>query len=539
MKNINKIAAFALASVALSSCHDLDTEYFGAYVTEDQKTEAAEQNPDVVGSASVNGIFSAFSSYMSISSNHYDFGYPAVMLGLDMQTADVIAGANNYNWFSSWQAYSNPSPTGVPTGMMWYTIYDQLYVANAVLMQYGENVSEDKDVFFRANALAMRAFDYWVLAQLYQFNYEGHESSPCVPIITDKNQEDAAANGCARATVQEVYDQILSDLNESIALFSKTSYTREDAMDSKPKRMIDISVAYGLRARVNLTMHKYAAAAEDAQLAINHFGGSPYSRTEVSTPGFNDIDDDSWMWGIAIAETDRVVTSGIVNWPSMMCTFAYGYVTVGAWKYCDANLYSSILNSDVRKGWFLDANLKSSHLSTAQQNYINSYSTIPAYTNVKFDSYRSELNQSTSANDIPLMRIEEMYYILAEGQAMSGQVEQGLTTFQNFIRKYRNPSYYISTNNAEALQEAIYQDRRVEFWGEGLAYFDIMRLNKSVDRRDSNHPSSYAYYIPGVTESPELAKVLIYCIPSGEVTANSKISTSDNNPSGEKPTSQG
>jgi hypothetical protein len=539
MKKINKFAALALASLSLTACHDLDTEYLGANVTDDQKETAAEQNPDVVGAASVNGIFSAFNLYMNISSYHYDFGYPAVMLGLDMQTADVISPATNYNWFSSWEAYSNPSPTSIPTAMAWYTMYNQIFVANAVLTQYTSSVTSDKDMFFRANALANRAYDYWVLAQLYQFNYVGHESSPCVPLITEANKDDAAVNGCARATVQEVYDQVSSDINEAIELFSKSSYTRDEAMSTGAKRMVDLSVAYGLRARFNLTMHKYAEAAQDAQTAIDYFSGSPYTRDAVSTPGFNDIDDSSWMWGIAIAETDRVVTSGIVNWPSMMCTFAYGYITVGAWKYCDENLYSSILNSDVRKGWFLDANLKSKNLTTAQQNYLDSYSTIPAYTNVKFDSYKSELNQSTSANDIPLMRVEEMYYILAEGQAMSGQVDAGLKTFQDFIRQYRNPSYYCSATTASELQEAIYQDRRVEFWGEGLAFFDIMRLNKSVDRRNSNHPATYTYYIPNVNENADLAKVLIYCIPSGEITANPKISASDNNPSATKPTPQG
>jgi hypothetical protein len=535
MKNLNKFAALALSAVALSSCDSLDTEYLGGYVTEDQKVSTIEKNPDM-GAASVNAIFSSFGDVMSTYSSHFDIGYPGLMIGTDLQTADMVTPNNGYNWYYYWCAYSSPTASGTPAAYAWYKLYDQIFIANNVVSQYS-NDETNEGKFFLANALAARAFDYWMLAQLFQFNYEGHESSPCVPIITNLNSEDAAANGVARSTVQEVYDQINSDLNQSIALFESSTYTREEAVESKPKRMIDLSVAYGLRARVNLTMHKYAAAAQDAQTAINHFSGSPYSIDDVSKPAFCNLDDDSWMWGIAIAETDGAATSGIVNFPSWICTFCRGYVSLGGvWKAINSNIYANIPNNDVRKGWFLDENLESPNISSAQKAFIDSYSTIDPYTNVKFDSYNSVVYQSTNASDIPLMRIEEMYYILAEGQAMSGQVEQGRQTFESFIKTYRNPRYTLSATTAEDVQEAIYQDRRVEFWGEGLAYLDVMRLNKSIDRRNANFPAAFVYYIPNVDENAELAKVLIYCIPTAEVTGNAKISESDNNPSASRPT---
>ena len=66
------------------------------------------------------------------------------------------------------------------------------------------------------------------------------------------------------------------------------------------------------------------------------------------------MSENNWMWGIKIEETDRVVTSGIVNWPAHMCTFAYGYVFVGATKSINSKLYATIPATDVRKGWFLN-----------------------------------------------------------------------------------------------------------------------------------------------------------------------------------------
>ena len=46
----------------------------------------------------------------------------------------------------------------------------------------------------------------------------------------------------------------------------------------------------------------------------------------------------------------------------------------------------------------------------------------------------------------------------------------------------RDPSYQCTATTPEAVQEAVWQQRRLEFVGEGMAYFDIMRLNKGVNR---------------------------------------------------------
>lgn len=531
MKKINKyIAIVGLGAVALSSCESLDTEYLGYFVSEEQKGQTLEKNPSMA-QAAVTGCFASFSQYMSVYGSHFDFGYPAIMVGLDLQGTDMIAPNSGYNWFSYWEGFTSPTPGGTPSGMAWYHIYDQIYSANAVAGTISPDTEDLQLKFYRAQAVGTRAFDYWVLAQLYQYNYTTSQSKPCVPILTDENSATVAAEGAPRATVQEVYDQILKDINECIALLSATTITPEQVIDSKPKRMISLAVAYGLRARIHLTMHKYAEAAADAQSAITNFNGRPYSIEEVSKPTFTSLDDPAWMWGIAIAETDRVVTSGIINYPSHVVTFCgNGYVSVGAWKWIAGDAYAAIPATDVRKGWFLDENLESPNLSAQQQNYINGFDDIPPYTQVKIDAYQGVVGQSTNANDIPLMRIEEMYYILAEAQAMSGNPAQGLDTFTKFIQQYRNPSFSASASSAAEVQELIYQDRRVEFYAEGLSWFDIMRLGKRVDRtKAGNYPPAFVFNI--APDDP----CLIYCIPTGEINGNPQISDSDNNPSGTRP----
>lgn len=541
MKKNLKYIALAFTAATLAGCADLDTEYQGDYVSADQNHEVQKKDPEQMV-AGVTSILSNFNTYMTTYSQHFDFGYPALMLGFDLQTADLYGANSGYNWFTYWEGFTSPTPTGVPTNMCWNIIYAQLKTANDQLKVLPEDSDDPTMPFYRAQALAVRAFDYWVLAQVYQFNYKNHANDLCVPIVTDKNDTDIQQNGAPRATVQEVYDQILADLNQAIENLKTTTMTRDNAIASKPKRLVSLGVAYGLRARAYLSMGKYEEALADAEAAIANHDGQPYSRAEVSKPGFNNINDDAWMWGIAIAETDRVVTSGIVNFPSQICTFFDGYVSVGAWRFAAKDLYDAINSTDVRKGWWLNSAKQSANLSAEQKAYLapfaemsetyqsSSNAALFPYTNVKYGTYNNELPGTLAVCDIPLMRVEEMYLIKAEAEAMCKGYTLGKETLEKFIRSYRDPKYECNARDAEGVQDAVFLQKRIELWGEGLVYFDYMRLNKGIDRRRSRAPYVYTYNIE--PESP----CLIYCIPDGEITANRAISDADNNPSASRPT---
>lgn len=539
MKNLNKYLSAGLVAAMAAGCADLDTQYYGSYVTDEQKQTTVEQNPEMA-TAAVNSIASAFGSYFGQASSqqHWDFGYPSVMMGLDGQTADFLAKIPYTSSHIYWFGYMNPSASGIPTNVMWIYMYNQIKTTNSLLTSISKEGATNAELkFYRAQALAVRAFDYWVLAQCYQFNYFGNEDKLCVPIITEENQAEYAANGAPRATVQEVYDRILADINEAVTLLEESGINPSSVASSKPKRMVSLAAAYGLRARIYLTMHKYAEAATEAQNAIDAFAGRPYTRGEVSVPSFVNSDDASWMWAIVVASTDRPTTTGICNWPSQMGSFNDGYANASGWRWCNKQLYESIPVSDVRKGWWLDENYTSPNLSEAETNYLAQYigtptygansSYIMPYTQVKYGVAGGGLGGYTTGYDVPLMRIEEMYLILAEAQGMSGNVPAGVATLKNFVSANRDPRYNFTTGDATDLQEEVWRQRRIELWGEGLAFFDIMRLNKGVDRTNGACMDAYNYVIPAGDPA------LIYCIPLDEMTSNTLIQ--ENNPSASRP----
>lgn len=488
MKNLNKIALFALSTMVLASCTDMDTEPLGKTITADQKEEVLAADPTRI-EAGVTAICSNFTVYGAVGGEdqHNDFGYPAIMMLLDHRGTDLVSFDIGYNWFSYPLTYSDVQSTSAGTSLIWNTLYNQIFTANAILGVLDPETEDPTTQFYLAQALAIRAFDYFNLVQVYQHTYVGHESALGVPLITEENASDVATNGIARSTVEQTYAFILEDINKAIELLESTDVERSD------KRYVSLDVAYGIRARINLVMNNWEDAYNDAVSAINASDSKVMSMSAAGKPGFIDIEDNAWMWGVLITEKDRVSTTGICNFPSHMGSFNYGYASVGAWRLINKKLFASIPESDVRRGWFLDAECNSENLSKTQLNYVQNEAKCPAYTQVKYAAMGDEMGTDDNACDVPLMRIEEMYYIMYEAMAMNGNPTDAVAGLNKFVQTYRDEDYLCEATDAEDVQEAVWNQRRIEFWGEGLSWFDIKRLNKGVNRLGGGFPESAVF----------------------------------------------
>ena len=77
-----------------------------------------------------------------------------------------------------------------------------------------------------------------------------------------------------------------------------------------------------------------------------------------------------------------------------------------------------------------------------------------------------------------MMRVEEMYLIEAEATAHTNPAA-GKELLEKFVTEYRDAEYKCESAN---IVDACFQQKRIEFWGEGITFFDYKRLNKGVDR---------------------------------------------------------
>lgn len=136
--------------------------------------------------------------------------------------------------------------------------------------------------------------------------------------------------------------------------------------------------------------------------------------------------------------------------------------------------------------------------------------------------------------DIPLMRVEEMKLIEAEAVGMqAGREAEGIQLLTEFA-KTRDPQYVYGThkdkyysNYATDFQNEVWWQRRVEFWGEGLATYDIKRLKKGIIRSyaGTNHTDLYQW---NEETTPEW---MTRCLPRSEVSYNSGIQSNNPTPS--------
>lgn len=499
MKNNKYTSVLAIASmVALGACSDIDDIVpEGGTMLETQLKATTSIIPGRAD-ATFSGMYTKLGDPLSFgrfaSERPDDFGFVMMAFSNDLEAADIVGQNNNYNWFSTCSELTTRNADYANPYIRYRGVYDEVARANDVIKAYGEITAETSaEIKYKvAQAYAIRAFCYLNIAPYFQFNYKTSSDKPCVPLVTETTTD---FTNNPRATVKEIYDQIVSDLDFAIA--NLEGYTRPD------KSKIDRQVAYGLRARANLDMGKYAEAASDAAAAAQ--GYTPASIAEVSTPSFYNITDHNWLWGYDMTMDVSKAFPYATSSAWIRSFSANGYSAGTGTYFCINNLlYNKIPESDVRKGWWVNTDLYSPLLDNltfgqlkGQQIATEEIDDVKLiflpYTNVKFGMYT--IGGTTNEEDWPFMRVEEMLLIQAEGLIKSGQTAAGVQVLNDFVRTYRDPQY-----NAEAtgrkIEDEVWFQRRVELWGEGFSNSDTRRLGKPLVRfhgSDSNWPQAFRF----------------------------------------------
>ena len=502
-----KISTLMLGAALLTvSCNDIDEQVpQGGTLTKDQVQEtnvAVPARTQATFAGMFNIMAKPFGAYPS-STRADDFGFVMAALSLDAEGADLFLQDNNYNWFSVCGEWSNRNPNYANPTIRYKIPYTLIGLANDFIASLPAD-SDDPDIKNQiAQARVCRAFGYMALAPYFQFGYSVAKDKLCVPLLT----EGADFTNNPRATVAEVWAYVIDEL--TLAINDLAGATRTS------KAYVDQNVAYGLRARANLIIGNYAAAAEDAAKAMQ--GYTPATIAEVSQPAFCQLSEHNWIWGINVTQ-EMVQSNGYPTSSSWISAFSGdGYAAATENTPCiNILLYDKIPATDVRKGWWLDANLHSPNWAnltwvdpgdasvSATGDAIATFSTsdggkapFQPYTNIKF-GMKSGIGSTVNNNDWPLMRVEEMILIQAEGLAKSGNEAQAKTILENFVKTYRDPNYTVDGRGL-SLADEIWFQRRVELWGEGFFIGDAKRLNKPVVRfhgeGTTNEPAAFTFNV--------------------------------------------
>ena len=485
--------------------------------------------------ASFNGMFTNIGKPTKLTNTPDDWEFLMILFCNDLEGADALIADSGYNWFSVCGEYSSRNNTYRNPRLRYQAPYNMIGDVNTFVSGYPEDVDDPTAINMIAQARVLRAYSYMMLAPQYQFapmtqTSEGlGKDLPCVPLVKPGADIDFTNN--PRATVGEIYDFVMEDLNYAVEKLAGA--TRESKM------YIDANVAYGLRARVNLLLGNWDAAYNDAVKAAE--GYTPASIAEVSKPAFYDINEHNWIWGYDMATglTANVQSNGFyATTTSWLRSFSNNGYAPACQCYTCINklLWDKIPATDVRKGWWVDENLESPLLAGLAwpgfadvANADDGDNKLPflPYTNVKFGVF--SMATTVNEEDMPLMRVEEMILIQAEAKAHS-DAGAAKSILENFVKTYRDPAYSADAGGRSILDEIWYQ-RRIELWGEGFGVFDNLRLDKPIVRSHGAASSNIADAFRFNLESQD--PWLRMRFPQGEMNTNFGIV---DNKGGQQPT---
>lgn len=485
MKTLHKILISSVCILSLSGCSDFLNPEMKQNATGTQIDELGQSNPDAIVTIT-NALVQGMYAYTGVYQGRHDaFGIMAINLAGDLSTEDILMAAS-HNFIYDYQI-DNRAATYARTSNTWGYCYTLIAKANEVIAKIDPATTNAKLKANLGQALAMRAQGLHTLIQRFQQTYKGNESTPGVPIYL--TAKDDAESVLGRGTAKDVYDRIFKDYLNAI------TYLEGFSRDSKT--MVDKQVTAGLLARAYLSAGEWANAEKYAKMARQ--GYAIMSADQAGKDGYNNITNAEWMWGF---DTNSENTNMFASFQSHMSTFDAGYGgAVGVYKVIDKRLIDQMASDDVRRNLYITSS-----------EPING-KTYPFGTNNKFKSTAAWLS------DNPYMRASEMLLIEAEALAQQQKPTEAATVLNELMSK-RSASW----NKTSVTVDDIFLQKRLELWGEGVIFYDYLRLKKGVNRvyPGSNH--TYAIDVPAGDWK------LIYQIPQSEIDNNSEMSDADQNP---------
>jgi len=344
---------------------------------------------------------------------------------------------------------------------------------------------------YRGEARLLRAACYHALLQLYARPYvDGNGTKPGLPLrlLGEKGQDN---NDLARSTVAEVYTQILADLNFAEANLPAT-YASQALNVTRAHR----NTAIALKTRVYLSMANYASVITEANKIVST--SAPFNAS--ASGGVNHALQATIA---AVFAAPQETTESILSFPftaqnapgtQNQLGFYYNASTNGQGGGGEYSLNNAGIIGNTAEWPAVDARRAFNVAAAASGGafFLRKYTAPSPYT-----------------DKAPVIRYSEVLLNLSEAIARTtAGVDARALALLNAVRKRSDAAFTWAPADNTALINAVLTEKRIEFLGEGLRNYDIMRLNAQIPGKagvPAVDPSSVNYVWP---------------IPSSELTAN-------------------
>ncbi|WP_073081904.1 RagB/SusD family nutrient uptake outer membrane protein [Chitinophaga jiangningensis] len=411
------IIAIAAAGVFMQACNSkLD-------INPSDSVSSDEALSDYSGiTAALNGVYDVLQQ-----TEYYGRNY---LVMTEANADNIYIAASNSNRFLSSFRHDYAS-VDADVRDFWSAAYTGIMRANRVLEAVdGISATQEQKNIAKGEALFLRALMHFDLVNVFARPYaQGGGSQPGVPLklkyVIDQP---------ARATVKEVYDQVIADLVQAKELLS--------GVGEATKNHASKYAAEALLARVYLQKGDKANAIVEATNVINAgFTLQPSGVDYYNVPNSNEE-----IFTLIYQDAE---TTGSDNLGNMYQKPGYGDFRVSP------DLMSTFDAADSRRVYF-------DKLGDEDVNR-------------KFSGQSGKQGMTSPK----LLRLAEMYLIRAEANSTANPA--AAIEDVNVIREKRNLDKLTGVAPAAVLDSVLAESRR-EFMFEGHRYFDLIRNGRGVNR---------------------------------------------------------
>ncbi|MGN7722626.1 RagB/SusD family nutrient uptake outer membrane protein [Chitinophaga sp. 22620] len=388
-----------------------------------------------------------------------------------------VTGSSNFLRMYSWTQISDdktaePGASSLNINGLSYVFYKLIVNSNYVIEKTSEFAQEDpaKADKVLGVALTFRAYSYFMLVNLFAQPYNFTADARHLGVVyTSSSNIYAPTNG--RATVAEVYQHILEDLERASKLLPENS---DNLM------LINRKLAVALLSKIYLYKGDYESALRQAQVSMEKTplltiaNGYPDEIFRKTNPSQNE----SFFLLVPMASKTLGYSIG-----GLFSNLYYQLVTQFVATADVAGIITED-SQDVRTKW----------VTTSSSGWkVNKYA----------GGAVSDVNPASLSYFKPLIRCSEMYLNAAEA-CFHLQKEDSAKHYLNLIIQRANPAAAPVQLTGDQLRDAIRKERRKELAFEGDRLFDVLRWKQDIIRTDPAVPEASRLSYPNEKAVPPL-----------------------------------
>ncbi len=494
-----KIYLLGFLLLGLGACDDFLTEIPETAVPEEEAMTDLESAEQIVV-----GIYSCFKNSSLYSG--------ALIQASDIQADLVYASigyTNQYGSFYRWETTPNESVLlSVYAGLYQIIARCNFFMDNVELVRSTLRTEADKATLnkYEGDVRFMRALAYSDLIRTFCESYEPATASQKmgVPLYLHYREGNGSTVKKPRATLEESYAQVLSDLKKADELVTRVgsdaAFITEGAVDA-------------LFARVYLHMKNWEKAIEYATNVIDAKSGS-YK-----------------VYSLADVNSYVSTASGVMNEYAAMWTYDSADEIIWKISFSTTDMGGSLgtLYMGITGGMYNPNYVPAKWLINAYDNYDMRYTTffklvttmqgVETEVAVKFPG-NPNIDGSAGnfyVNMPKVLRLSETYLIRAEAYTMMEETNKANNDL-TALRKARYQGYGVATHGQDQLLEEIQEERAKELFLEGFRLHDLKRWGKGFERQPQSGTITGERYTSLKINGSD--KKFIWLIPQHEITAS-------------------